>query len=285
MNPIASSFVPSAPTASYSGLDNMAISTQTMFRALETEQQAHHRTKAALEKALAKVQDVEAENTKMAKETKSLVAAVNMLGGIIKHNKGNLRTRDPPTTSIKKSRKESSVDVTDQVKSRNPSEPQPILYDVLARRRAELADHESSVTDSASVQDSATTEKATFQADRSDLFNLDLLKSPTSTDSTSLAAISRKLRKHFLLDTDEDYSGTFTKANGETELIHITPEQVKNAAMGASTMAQPPINPDFDATPTKPVQVLASALSVGDGATSKPDEVKVSDETHDQIDC
>ena len=244
MNPIASSFVPSAQAQpSPTGLNDITVSTQTMFRALATEQEAHHRT-------LSKLQDAEVENKKMKQEVKSLVQAVNMLGTIIKHNQTRFNLVDAPATSAKQAAKPREPV---SVKLETKPEPKPILYDVLARRKVEYAEQEESApTESDSVSSTGTTKQVKSQAGEFDLFNLDLLKSPTSTDSTGAAAISSKLRKHFLLDSDSDdqlalTAGTTSKHTDESLLIQIIPGQVRQVAMQASALAQ-----DLTTISTKP---------------------------------
>ncbi|RMZ86316.1 hypothetical protein DV736_g6457, partial [Chaetothyriales sp. CBS 134916] len=118
MNPVTTPFVPvHVPDLSFTDLSNLFISTQTMFRALETEQGAHHHTKIQLECALARIKKLEAEQAKRKEQVSSLCASVKMLGGIIKHNKANPYNQAP--TQMSSEQEYVSHDTSAQQKARH----------------------------------------------------------------------------------------------------------------------------------------------------------------------
>jgi hypothetical protein len=271
MNPIASSFVPTvlshAPTHDTSdafstsiGLEELSVSTQTMFRALATEQDAHRQTQTALDEVRANLAASEAANAKMKKQIKSLVSAVNMLGSIVKHNQTRLQPVEPTTPR--------------KANIKPAKEPSPIVYDVLAGQKAKYegrADTSTSVPQSDSGIDSEPVVKTRSRAGTADPFNLDLLQSPSSSDSNA-AALNRTLRKHFL-PTDSNNSDTLSASVDQREklsLLHLTPEQFSKVqnALAAAKEGSP--------TPTRQSELPENQDNLNRSGLRSQDEVKVS---------
>jgi hypothetical protein len=218
MNPIASAFVPSAPTFNPTFEDSV-MTAQAVVRALVAEQQAHGLTQISLQESAEKVQDLEAENKKMSKQIKSLVEAVNMLGSIIKHNEKNMKPFGSPLSHKKASRVQK-----EEVEIGEEPQPQPIVYDVLARQREEYLEQQSSApTDSDSVAETATIKRVNSQTELTED------ASPQTQNQNCANNTSEGLP------------------------IHIIPEQVKSFAREASALAKDHTAPfDMDKTPTKP---------------------------------
>ena len=254
MNPVASTFVPTAPVTSY-GFDDPAITLQALARSLAVEQHAHHTTQVALEDALTKVAELQDEVKKVGNQNKSLLSAVDMLGGIIKHNQHKLiktPTKFGDTPNVVEPEEDEPV-----------NQVSPIVYDVLARQLADNERRRSEEAEATSVADSVQVNRST---DDSELFNLDLLKAAeygTSADS----AFTRSLRRHFFETPEEDNSGRLSRVTSPPlradKLISISPDDDRpdkkyNSLMAASQRLQQ----ETGTMPTTPTKSKHSEVAV-----------------------
>ena len=223
MNPVASMFVPSGLQTRYDS-DEAATTLHALARSLASEQNAHHATQMALEEAMNKVSELEVSMKNMEKQNKSLVSAVNMLGGIIKHNQHKLRKRDQTPTKPKISSEADNADVDEPA-----DQVSPIVYDVLAKQLAEKG-RSSTETEATSVADTVEVNPI-GPADDSDLFNLDLLKRPVHEDNAG-SALRRTLRRHFFASSDEENTShlvdVLNPLQNTDELISISPEDYRS---------------------------------------------------------
>lgn len=219
MNPVASTFVPSGLQTRYDS-DEAATTLHALARSLASEQNAHHATQVGLEEAMNKVSELEGSMKKIEKQNKSLVSAVNMLGGIIKHNQHKLRKRDQTPTKPDISSEADNADLDEPV-----NQVSPIVYDVLAKQLAEKG-RSSTESEATGVADSVQV-NPTGPADNADLFNLELLKRPVHEDGAG-SALRRTLRRHFFKSSDEENAGhlsdVITPLQNTDELISVSPE-------------------------------------------------------------
>jgi len=192
MNPIASSFVPTAQTQ-YN--DDALV--RSLNRALAAEQQSHENTESSLRDAYARVVELEAQLSKVERDNKTLVSTVSMLKGIVKHQKDKLQVME--TSPVKSSDDDMTVKNyrADGVDDLSRS----ILYDALAEQRAKYEqDAGCTPSESISSEDPGLLKSVHPRSSDSQLFNLDLLKNHGIEDN-HIASLSRKLRKHFAVDS------------------------------------------------------------------------------------
>lgn len=252
MNPIASIFVPSGRLTTY-GSDEATITLQALARSLAAEQHAHHATQIALEDSLSRVKELEGDMKKIEKQNKSLVSAVNMLGGIIKHNQHKVSRKDLTPTKLNSS--------VEEVKA-EPEEPvhqmSPIVYDVLAKQLAEKEGRNCTEVEVASVADSLQVNEAGSTTDDTDLFNLELLQSP-EREETAGSALCRTLRRHFFESPEMDNTGRLSRVatplQSTDKLISVSPDDKRSdnkytSFLAASPRLQQKVG-NISATPTK----------------------------------
>ena len=233
MNPVAGTFVPRGATLGF-GLDDQNASLHALVRSLAAEQYAHHNTQIALEDAKAKVSELTGQLEAANMQDKRMKAQMDMLKGIIKHNRHEIEAETP--TKL----------ITEENTPKDPG-PQitPIVYDVLARQRANRAAREAAeaeaedeIANTVSVKEeeqlSTPRMRATPTIDDINLFRLDMLKSPSNGDPEQ-SAISRSLRRHFQesVSTTEDSQAdrlsrviTPPPAQKPNTLISLSPEEL-----------------------------------------------------------
>ena len=249
MNPVASTFVPSVLPNRHDS-DDATTTLHALARSLASEQNAHHATQIALEEALNKVSELENSMKKIEKQNKSLVSAVNMLGGIIKHNQHKLRKRDQTPTKPDISSEDVNAELSEPVE-----QVSPIVYDVLAKQLAQKENRSGMETEATSVADSVQV-KPIKPADDTDLFNLELLKRPVQEDSAE-SALRRTLRRHFIESSDEDNTARLSRVvspvQSANQLISVSPDDHHSDTQYNSLLAgsQRLQTVNMSATPTK----------------------------------
>ena len=218
MNPVASSFVPTAQTQY-----NDDALFRSLNRALAAEQQSHENTESSLRDAYARVVELEAQLSNVERDNKTLVSNVSMLKGIVKHQKDKLQAME--TSPMKSSDDDMTVKNyrADGVDDLSRS----ILYDALAEQRAKYEqDAGCTPSESISSEDPRLLKNIDPRSSDSQLFNLDLLKNHGIGDD-HIASLSMKLRKHFAVDSVAEslskQPGLTSPAKKSDQLISLEP--------------------------------------------------------------
>lgn len=170
MNPVASHFVPADSLQTRDGSEPEVLA---LIRVLTTEQRAHEATQASLQTACARLVDVETQLNKLENQNKSLTSTVKMLKSIIKNQQGKIQES---SSSLNKS---SDEDIAAGAETKGSKSSNCILYDVVARQRAEYEnDTACSSSESINSSDIGLRKKPDSQLNDSQVFDLDLLRSP-----------------------------------------------------------------------------------------------------------
>lgn len=194
MNPIASTFVPSDSSQTQHGNEPEVLA---LIRALTAEQQAHEAAQASLQTACARLVEVENQLRKLENQNKSLTSTVNMLKSIIKNQQSKIQET---SSSLNKS---SSEAIAAGAKSKEPELSNCILYDVVAKQRAEYHnDKASDSSENVKSSHSGLWKNSDSQLSYDRLFDLNLLKN-TGSEGSQFSNSSRSFPREFRQESSD----------------------------------------------------------------------------------
>lgn len=193
MDPSTSTFVPTNTTQSQDATQLQIYS--SLLRALAAEQQAHLATVTSLQDANARLAEAEGRLSKVESQKLSLDATVKMLKSIIQNQQDKIDEYDSNIDKMQTTKEKAKQEKVDLSNS--------ILYDTLARQREEYEKTTNNgVAGKVSNSGPALPEKSSTQLNDHGIFNLDAMTNLDLGNGQS-SALHRSLRKHFVLDTNE----------------------------------------------------------------------------------
>lgn len=194
---------------------------------------------AALQAETSRRIAAETEVTRLSMINKSLASSINMLGSIVKHNMERSSGSEGGSglQNIQQEGRTAS-DPRNLRTENNP--PNSIIHDVLERQKEHYERDGYPVAQSG--PEKAVSHTVTAVSSR-DPFDLDLLRRPDHADDSDVAALSRKLRKHFFVSEEsvkEDVSQDAVSASYEKTDDYqgdIPPEEVEKSSPGRTVVS------------------------------------------------
>ena len=220
------------------GLHDSTTLNQSLCLALANEQQAHAATKVALSQEIQRCMQLEEAIKRNQQQIQSLVTTVNNLGAIIKHNVKNQNADKKEGPIADKLAEDEEVAAlkefyrTHQQLTKNSDKP--VLYDALKYQKEQHGARSRPVLKEVVASASGVNIGEVKELDDTQLFNLDLLKSPPFDDSPA-SALRRTLRKHFMIaETENQKSDQMPATPFQTrtvtdKLIDVSPDSDMNA--------------------------------------------------------